>query len=164
MLQTWSCTGSARHQAGPYRTFAESCGLGPLFEDLNDGLSSLLHREDHWDPHPRVWHRDSHDGHCGHGLGPPSHPQSAAHSRPHCELPPQRQWEHIGRCPLASTIKPAMLYLSAPHTPIPCRTWCPSSVPSHWGHWGNGGEGAAVVLHGWFLDFGQFFPVPVKVV
>ena len=102
---------------------------GPVQSHVDSGAdlstwmmdSSLLHREDHRDPHPRVWHRDSHDGHCGHGPGPPAHPQSAAHSCPHRELPPQRQREHVGRCWLA-------IFVSASH-PHPIRDMAPLFSP-----------------------------------
>lgn len=121
---------------------------------------SLLHREDHWDPHPRVWHRDSHDSHCRHGPGPPAHPQSAAHSSPHCKLPPQRQRQHVGRC-RGLYLKVCRAICVSSHATIPSGMWFPHSVPSRlW----TLGEMWGQVVHGWCLNLCQFFSVPVKVV
>uniref|UniRef100_A0A8D3BDW4 ATP-citrate synthase n=1 Tax=Scophthalmus maximus TaxID=52904 RepID=A0A8D3BDW4_SCOMX len=58
----------------------------------------------HWDPHPCLWHRNSHDRHRRHGSGPPANPQPASRCCPHRQLPAQLQRQHIvsicNNCPL----------------------------------------------------------------
>lgn len=72
------------------------------FHRFNLVLSALL-RQDHWDPHPRLRHRNSHDCHCRHGTGPSANPQPASCCCPHCQLPPQLQRQHIGMTHTDST-------------------------------------------------------------
>lgn len=130
------CQTSGRTVKGPLQSHVD---FGQVPEDLTDELFFPFHREDHWNPHPRVWHRDSYDGHCRHGPGPPAHPQSATYSCPHCKLPPQRQWEHIGRCRPASTLKPAVPSLSASPLPSHPGRGAPPLSLAIWGHSRNGG-------------------------
>lgn len=68
---------------------------------VNQGLSHIVRlffplRQNHRNPHPRLWHGDPHDGHCRHGAGPPANPQPASRRRPHRQLPPQLQRQHVG--------------------------------------------------------------------
>lgn len=63
----------------------------------------ILLRQNHWDPHPCLWHRNSHDCHCWHGTGAPANPQPASCCRPHCQLPAQLQRQHIGMTHATST-------------------------------------------------------------
>ncbi len=82
--------------------FISACTCWFWYAILNLVLPALL-RQDHWDPHPCLWHRNSHDCYCWHGTGPPANPQPASCRCPHCQLSPQLQRQHIGMTHTDST-------------------------------------------------------------
>lgn len=101
--------------------------LQTLAKLLNCFGSLLFIRKDHWDSHPRFWHRNPHDSHRWHGTWPQANPQPASCGCPHCQLPPQLQRQLIGMTQAASTetnklswscVRSAFLDFTSPKLPM----------------------------------------------